>query len=63
MKAYIDPEVCSGSGLCINTCAEVFELTDEGISTVAMDPIPPEYEQACREASENCPTNAISIKE
>ena len=63
MKVYVDPNVCGGTGLCVDTCPEVFELNQENISTAATDEIPEELEQACRHAVDNCPTNAISIEQ
>jgi hypothetical protein len=30
---------------------------------VKVDEVPPEIEEACREAVDNCPTEAISIEE
>ena len=63
MKAYVNPDFCSGTGLCINTCPEVFELNEEQTSTVKTPEIPPGLEDACRQAALNCPTNAISIED
>ena len=63
MKARVDPNLCGGTGLCVETCSAVFEIDSEGISTVIVDKVPTEFEQSCREAADNCPTNAISIEE
>ena len=30
---------------------------------VKVDPIPPEHEDACRDAADQCPTEAIEIEE
>jgi ferredoxin len=62
MRAKVDPELCSGTGLCEQTCPEVFELK-EGVSTIKLDEVPSEAEQSCREAAQGCPTEAISIEE
>ena len=62
MKAKVNPELCSGTGLCEQTCPEVFELA-RGLSTVKVDEIPSEAEQSCREAADGCPTEAITIEE
>lgn len=62
MKAKVNPELCNGTGLCEQTCPEVFELKG-GISTVKVDNVPSDTEQSCREAAEDCPTAAISIEE
>jgi len=63
MKARVDPNLCGGTGLCVETCSAVFEIDSEGISAVVVDKVPTEFEQSCREAADNCPTNAISIEE
>jgi len=63
MKVCVNPDLCSGSGLCVDTCPEVFELSDEGVSKVKMGQIPTEYQQTCKEAADNCPTEAISLEE
>jgi len=63
MKVRVNPNRCSGSGLCVDTCPEVFELNDEGVSKVKMEQIPTEYQKGCKEAADNCPTEAISLEE
>jgi ferredoxin len=62
MKAKVNSDLCSGTGLCQDMCPEVFEL-QSGISTVIVDEVPTEVEQSCREAVQACPTEAISIEE
>lgn len=62
MRVKINPELCDGTGMCEQTCPEVFELKD-GISTVIVGDIPSDAEQSCRDAAEECPTAAISIEE
>ena len=63
MRVCVDSELCSGCGPCIDICPEAFELTEEGIATVKLDEIPTELQNACKEAADNCPTEAISIEE
>jgi len=33
-KVTVDENTCVGCGLCVNACADVFELNDEGIAKV-----------------------------
>lgn len=63
MKASVDPELCTGCGPCVDVCPEVFELNDDGLAVVKVDKVPPEQEKSCREAADECPSEAISIEE
>jgi len=62
MRAKVNPKMCNGTGLCEQTCPDVFELI-KGVSTVKVNEVRPETEQSCREAADSCPTKAISIIE
>ena len=61
MEAYVN-EDCINCGLCADLCPEVFQLADER-AIVILDEIPPEHEDCCREAADECPSDAIEIKE
>lgn len=63
MKAIVNEETCVGCGLCADTCPEVFEMNDENIAEVKVNPVPPEAETTCREALDACPVDAISLEE
>jgi ferredoxin len=62
MKPVIDPDLCTGCELCVEICPEVFEMNDEGIAIVKVSEVPPEHEELCREAAEECPGEAISLE-
>ena len=62
MKAYVDEDLCTGCGLCEETCPEVFELVDD-LAEVIVDEVPPGVQEEAREAAEECPVEAISIEE
>jgi ferredoxin len=63
MKASVD-ESCTACGLCAETCPEVFELPDDAdTARVIVDVVPPEAEESCREAADNCPVEAIILKD
>ncbi|MDK1030588.1 MAG: ferredoxin [Planctomycetia bacterium] len=62
MKAKVDEELCSGCGPCEDICPDVFEVVED-MAKVKVDEVPQVAEQACREAMDNCPTEAISISE
>jgi ferredoxin len=60
MKASVD-EKCIGCGLCPQICPEVFEMNDANLAIVKLDPVPPEFEESCREATASCPVEAIQL--
>lgn len=59
MKVTIE-DTCTGCGLCVDTCPEVFGLTDD-IAEVITDEVPAELEDAVQQAAEECPVEAIII--
>ncbi len=61
MKAKVDPDICTGCGLCPDICPQVFEM--DGSTAKANDPVPSDAEGACREAAESCPVEAIVLEE
>jgi ferredoxin len=62
MTATVDQDLCTGCGLCPDTCPEVFEL-DGDKARVKVEIVPPQVEASCREAMDGCPVAAISIEE
>ena len=62
MNAIVNAELCSGCCLCVETCPEVFQMTDdEDLATVIADPEPADAEDTCQQAADDCPEEAISI--
>ncbi len=59
MKARIT-EDCIACGRCVEICPEVFEMGQDIAHTKSSE-IAPEYEEATREAGDECPTSAIVI--
>lgn len=62
MKAIVDSDVCTGCGLCVDTCPAVFEM-DDATAKVLVENVPEDLLDTCREAAENCPVEAIKIEE
>lgn len=59
-RAYVNPDLCIGCGLCVSTAPEVFRLNENGISEAYAET--PEYaKEQVEEAVNSCPVNAISI--
>ena len=63
MKVRVDPELCSGCGPCAEICPEAFELDEDGIAVAKLEKVPADLEQSCRDAAEDCPSEAIIIEE
>jgi len=61
MKVKIDKELCTGCGLCEETCPDIFKLKeDEDIAEVIKNDYEESDEECIEEAVESCPTEAIS---
>ena len=63
MKVKINEDSCIGCGACQSICEDVFELNDEGLSSIKVDEVEEKDHQAVRDAADACPTSAIEIKE
>ena len=63
MRAIVDQGTCIGCGLCPQICPDVFEMGDDNLAKVRVDPVPVGVGDACREAAQSCPTSAILIQE
>lgn len=59
---YFVNEDCIGCGLCVNTCPEVFEMTDEGVARASEEDVDVTAEASAKEAMEGCPVEAIETK-
>ncbi len=64
MTTRVDDQACTACGLCVDTCPEVFQMgEDEEVAVVIGEAVPPAAEETCRQAAEECPTDAITIIE
>ena len=62
MKATVDQETCIGCGLCAEISPAVFEMGEDDLAKVKVDPVPAAAVDDCREAVESCPVEAITIE-
>ena len=76
MRVWIDQDLCTGDGLCVDHCPEVFVLLEDGISYVSErgrtlnDPggsgslaaVPVRLVQNVIDAAEDCPGECIFIE-
>ena len=73
MQVWIDQDCCTGAGLCVDHCPDLFVVLDDGIGYVhdgglvlsdrgvAM-PVPRRHEQAAIDAVERCPGECIYLE-
>lgn len=62
MKAAVDKDTCTGCGLCVDACPEVFEMGDD-VARVIVNEIPADLVDAAKDAAESCPVEAITVSE
>ena len=61
MKAKVDASSCTGCGVCVDICPEVFEMGDDNVSKVKVDAVPADAEDRCRDAAGQCPVSCIAV--
>ena len=76
LSVWIDQDLCTGDGLCVDHCPEVFVLLEDGIAyvregdSVRNDPgmseglagVPAGHERDVVHAAEDCPGECIFIE-
>jgi ferredoxin len=76
MRVWIDQDLCTGDGLCVDHCPEVFVQLEDGIAYVAEEGYPlhdpgssgslawvhPRHERLVVQAAEVCPGECIFIE-
>ena len=74
MQVWIDQDCCTGAGLCVDHCPDLFIVLDDGIGYVRdgaivitdsdhpSTPVPRRHEQAAIDAVERCPGECIYLE-
>jgi ferredoxin len=76
MRVWIDQDLCTGDGLCVDHCPELFVLLEDGISYVHLDgwvgndpgqdeslaTVPARHQRDVMLAAEDCPGECIFIE-
>jgi len=60
MKIKIDADACIGCGLCVQVCADVYEMEGDK-AVVKMGNVPEDKADDAKNAADQCPVNAISV--
>jgi ferredoxin len=61
MKVRIEKELCTGCGLCADTCPDVFVMSGDTAEVKAAE-VPANLVEQVKEAVANCPTEAIKAE-
>jgi ferredoxin len=74
MRVWIDQDCCTGAGLCVDHCPELFIVLEDGIGYVrdgtgVVDdpsspsiPVPVQLEHAAVDAAERCPGECVYLE-
>lgn len=63
MKFIVDEDLCIGCAACEEICPGVFQMKDDDLAHVILDPVPDNLIESAKEAEEECPVEAISHEE
>ncbi len=63
MKVKIDEEECTGCEACVDSCSDIFEMSEDGdLAKVKVETVPAELEDDVQAAADDCPAEAIIIE-
>jgi len=61
MKAVINPDLCIGCQLCVQTVPSVFAMENDK-AIVIIETVPQTDEDSCKDTADSCPAGAITIE-
>jgi ferredoxin len=62
MKVKIDKELCSGDEICVDICPELFKMEGD-VAVVKTETVSEDLKERCREAADECPSEAIIVED
>jgi ferredoxin len=60
MQAFVNRATCIGCGLCADISPSVFSMR-ETVAEAILSKVPADLEEACRNAAQSCPLEAIEL--
>lgn len=61
-KVVVDPHLCEGHALCLESAPGIFDLSEDDVATCVEQPARDQWDQV-RAAVDACPRGAISVVE
>ena len=63
MKVKIIEEDCTGCEECVESCEDIFKMSDDwDMAVVKVETVPADLEDDAKTAAEDCPAEAIVIE-
>ena len=62
MKVSVDKDLCTGCGLCVDSCPEVFEMQGDTAGAKTPNVTDKALMEKAKEAASNCPVEAIKAE-
>lgn len=62
MQVSVDQDLCTGCGLCADSCPDVFEMDDDKARVIS-NQVPDDLEDCSQDAADSCPSEAIILEE
>ena len=61
MRVEVDRDLCESNAVCVGVAPDVFELGDDDLARTLVEEVPPDREDAAREAVALCPKVALTL--